>query len=90
MKLNVDNFDKLLLTFTDFEWSGQNVETEVKFLKIKRMEFLIQTGTYYLCICYIVLCMSVYRHIRKNNKSVRSENLPSGQIFFKKGFIWLV
>ena len=46
MKLNVDNFDKLLLTFTDFEWSGQNVEAEVKFLKIKGMEFLIQTGTY--------------------------------------------
>jgi len=28
MTLNVDNLDKLLLTFTDFELSEQNVETE--------------------------------------------------------------
>ena len=30
--------------------------------------------------------MSVYRHIRKNNKPVRSENLKN---IFKKGSIWL-
>ena len=26
--------------------------------------------------------------MRKNNKPVRSENLTSGQIVFKKGLIW--
>ena len=33
---------------------------------------------------------NVYRHMRKKSKPVRSENLPSGQIFFKKGLFWLV
>ena len=28
--------------------------------------------------------------MRKNNKPVRSENLTSGQIFFKEDLIWLV
>ena len=51
---------------------------------------MIYTGTYYLFICYIVTCISVYRYMRKNNKPIRSENLTLGQIFFKKGFIWLV
>jgi len=44
------------------------------------------TWTYHLCIYYIVWCMSVYRHMRKNNKPVRSENLKPQE----KGFIWLV
>ena len=76
----------ILLAFTDFELSGQNIETEaISFCKIQGIEFLINTGTYLLhCI------MSVYRHMQKNNKPVRSENLTSGQIFFIKGFIWPV
>jgi len=34
--------------------------------------------------------MFVHRHMRKNNKPVRAENLTYGQIFKKKDFIWLV
>ena len=35
-------------------------------------------------MCYIVCMVIVYRHMRKNNKPVRSEHITSGQIFKKK------
>ena len=45
---------------------------------------MIHSGTYLLHFIY------VYLHMWKNNKPVRSENLTSGQIFFKEDLIWLV
>ena len=79
----------LLLTFTDFELSGQKVETEAIYVSAKFKEFnfinILEHIIYYLLICYyIVSCMSVYRHMRKNNKPVRSEN---PQDIFQKGCI---
>ena len=56
----------LLLTFTDFELSGQNIEPEAKSVcKFKQLNFMIHMGTIYY----------VYLHMRKNKKPVRSENL---------------
>ena len=40
--------------------------------------------------CYITCKTYVYRHMRKKNKPVHSENLTSGQIIFKEWLIWLV
>ena len=37
---------------------------------------------------YLLHFMNAYLYMRKNNKPVRSENLTSGQIVFKKGLIW--
>ena len=39
---------------------------------------------------YLLYFMYVYLHMGKNNKPIRSENLTSGQIFFKEGLIRLV
>ena len=55
-----------------------------KKLKLRQFKFLQNSrnsifDTYwnilFLYICYTVSCMSVYRHMRKNKKPVRSENL---------------
>ena len=72
---------------------------QFKFLKNSR-NWIFDTNWYIMghviyllhCIYYIVSSIKyqVYRHMRKNNKPVRSENLISGQIMFKKGFIRLV
>ena len=84
---NVDNFD--ITTHVHWFWI---VWTKCwnwdnwSFCKIQGIEFLIQTVTSYLFICYIVSCISVYQHMRKNTKPVQSENLTSGQLFFKKRF----
>ena len=74
----------LLLTYIDFEFSGQNIEIEAISAKFKELNF------WYILehICYIACKTYVYRHMR--NKPVHSENLTSGQIFFKEGLIWLV
>ena len=82
----------LLLTFTDFELSGQKVETEAIYVSAKFKEFnfinILEHIIYYLLICYyIVSCMSVYRHMRKNNKQFYQKILG---IFFKKVVLgWL-
>ena len=38
MTENVDNFDTIL-TFTDFELSGQNIVSETIFAKVKELNF---------------------------------------------------
>ena len=77
----------LLLTFTDFELSGQNIETEAMFLKkFKEMIF------YTYCNILVTLHLSlIYIENAKETRTIHSENLTSGQIFFyKEGLFWLV
>ena len=77
----------LLLKFIDFELSGQNIETEAMLLKNLKNWIFILNETY-LLYCMYDACISTKR---KNNKPVYSENLTSGQLFFKEGLlIWLI
>ena len=75
----------LLLTFTDFELSGQNIEPEAKrFCKFKQLNFMIHMGTiYYIWCMYIFIC-------KRTRNQFNQKISTSGQIFFKVGLIWLV
>jgi len=75
----------LLLTFTDFELSGQNIEPEEKrFCKFKQLNFMIHMGTiYYIWCMYIFIC-------KRTRNQFNQKISTSGQIFFKVGLIWLV
>ena len=70
-----------LLTFSDFELFGQNIETEA--ISLCEMNLIIHTGI------YLPHFMYVYLHMQENIKPVRSENLTSGQIFFSEGLMFL-
>ena len=70
-----------LLSFSDFELFGQNIETEA--ISLCEMNLIIHTGI------YLPHFMYVYLHMQENIKPVRSENLTSGQIFFSEGLIFL-
>ena len=77
----------LLLKSTDFELSGHNIKTEGRFLQnLKNRSFDTCCRTYLLHCVY----RRIYRHMRKNNKPVHSENLTSGQIFFKESLVGFV
>ena len=58
---------------------------------LKLSKFKFQQNSRNRLFFYLLHCiMYVYRHMRKNNKPVRSQNLTSRKILFKKCFIWLV
>ena len=74
----------LLLTFTDFESSGENIKTEAMFLQnLKNLFF----ETFW----NIFVTVRVWRRMYiDKTKEQQTKNLTSGQIFFKECLIWLV
>ena len=87
MTLNVNNFG----ISTHVHWFLNCLD---KMLKLRQFKFLQNSRNWilnmlfmYLLHCMLYVCLSTYA---KNNKPVRLENLTSGLIFFRVGFIWLV
>ena len=60
INVNVDNFDITIHVY--WFWivlTKCSTWADLSFWKIEGIEVLIQAGAYYLCICYIVPCLSM-------------------------------